>query len=284
MDRGPADATLAARERAIVVCLDDYGLHAGVNAAALALARQGRLSAIGCMVGAPQWREGAAALAAVDPARVDLGLHFDLTQHPLLPGVQRPLSQWLLRSYAGAVDRALLRREIDAQLDAFAATLGRAPTYIDGHQHVHQLPGVREPLLAALRARGWTPWLRSTRRPAGSGLGKAWVIETLGAGTLRRQAARGGWRQNGHLLGVYGFDGDAARYLALLRGWLGQAREGDVLMCHPAQEAPADDVIGAARVREYAVFAGPQFAHALAEAKLRVAPLTRIQVGGRIEA
>jgi predicted glycoside hydrolase/deacetylase ChbG (UPF0249 family) len=276
LDRSPAEATLATRERAIVVCLDDYGLHAGVNAAALALARQGRLSAIGCMAGAPQWREGAAALRALDPARVDIGLHLDLTEHALLPGMRRPVSQWLVRAYAGAADRALLRREIDAQLDAFASALGRPPAYVDGHQHVHQLPGVREALLAALRDRGWTPWLRDTRRPAGRGLGKAWVIESLGSAALRRQARREGLRQNGHLLGVYGFDGDAARYLALLRGWLQQAREGDVLMCHPALDAPFDDVIGAARVREYAVFAGPQFAQVLADAQVRIAPLTRI--------
>jgi predicted glycoside hydrolase/deacetylase ChbG (UPF0249 family) len=276
LDRNPAEATLAAPERAIVVCLDDYGLHAGVNAAALALAQQGRLSAIGCMVGAPQWRAGAPALATLDRERVDIGLHLDLTEFPLLPGVRAGLSQWLLRSYAGAVDRALLRRELDAQFDAFESALGRPPAYIDGHQHVHQLPVVRDALLAALRARGWAPWLRSTRRPAGGGWGKAWVIETLGEAALRREAKRDGLRQNGHLLGVYGFDGDAARYLALLRAWLMHASEGDVLMCHPALQAPQDDAIGAARVREYAVFAGPQFARVLEDAKLRVAPLTRI--------
>lgn len=279
MDRSPADAALAGRERAIVVCVDDFGLHGGVNAAALALAQQGRIGAIGCMVGAPHWREGAVALRAIDPACVDAGLHLDLTEHTLVPGVRRPLSHWLLRAYAGAVDRSLVRREIDAQCDAFVAALGRPPACIDGHRHVHQLPGVRDALLAALRARGWTPWLRDTRRPPGSGLGKAWTIERLGSSGLRRQAQREGLRQNGHLLGVYGFDGDASRYLALLRGWLGHAHDGDVLMCHPALEAPDDDPIGAARVREYAVLAGPRFVQALDEARTRVAPFGAIAAG-----
>lgn len=256
-----------------MVAVDDFGLHAGVNAAAMALAQQGRVSAIGCMVGAPQWPQGAVLLRGLDPAQVDVGLHLDLTEHSVLPGVRRPLSQWLLRAYAGALDASLLRREIDAQLDAFASAVGRAPAFVDGHQHVHQLPGVREPLLQALQVRGWTPWLRDTRRPPRAGVGKGWVIETLGSGALRRQAQGQGLRQNGHLLGVYGFDGDAGRYLALLRGWLAQAQQGDVLMCHPATEAPADDGIGAARVREYAVLAGPEFAQALAEARVRIAPL-----------
>lgn len=268
---------LAAGERAIVVAVDDFGLHAGVNDAALALAQQGRVSAIGCMVGAPQWRAGAQALRGVDPARADIGLHLDLTEHAMLAGLRRPLPHWLLRAYAGALDRSLVRREIDAQLDAFAGALGRAPAFVDGHQHVHQLPGVREPLLEALRARRWTPWLRDTRRPARAGAGKAWVIEALGSGALRRQAQGQGLRQNGHLLGVYGFDGDAARYLALLRGWLAQAQPGDVLMCHPATHAPADDAIGAARVREFAVLSGSAFAQALADARVRIAPLAATQ-------
>ena len=229
------------------------------------------------MVGAPHWAEAAQALRGLDPERVDIGLHLDLTEHPLLPGVRDTLPHWLVRSHAGRVDRALLRREIDAQLDAFEQALGRAPAYVDGHQHVHQLPGVREPLLAALdaRARSPRPWLRDTRRAPGTG-GKAWLIAALGSGALRRQAQGRGYGQNGHLLGVYGFDGDAGRYLALLREWLRAARDGDLMMCHAAPDAPADDAIGAARRHEHEVLAGPAFAQLLAQENIRVEPLSRI--------
>lgn len=250
-----------------------------MNAAALELARQGRISAVSCMVGAPHWAEAAAALRGLDPAGVEIGLHLDVTEHPVDAGLRRPLNAWLLRSHVGAVDRARMRREIDAQLDAFAQAMGRPPAYVDGHQHVHQLPGVREPLLQALQARGARPWLRSTRRPAQGAPAKAWLIEALGEHALRRLADAQGLRQNGHLLGVYDFTGDAGRYLALLRGWFAAAVDGDLMMCHAAPAAPADDAIGAARQWEYEVLAGAEFGELLAAEGIRVEALGRIVAG-----
>jgi predicted glycoside hydrolase/deacetylase ChbG (UPF0249 family) len=267
-------------ERRIALCLDDAGLHPGVNAAALELARRGRISAVSCLVGAPHWAEAAAALRGLDPVAVEVGLHLDVTEHPLDTGLRRPLNDWLVRSHLRAVDRIRIRREIDAQLDAFEQAMGRPPTYVDGHQHVHQLPGVREPLLQALAARGARPWLRSTRRPARGASAKAWLIEMLGEHGLRRLAGEQGLRQNGHLLGVYDFAGDAGRYLALLRGWLAAAVDGDVMMCHAAPEAPVDDAIGAARRWEYEVLTGDAFGELLAVEGVRVEALGRIGAGG----
>ena len=34
--------------------------------------------------------------------------------------------------------------EIDQQLDAFEAHFGQPPDFLDGHQHVQQLPGIRD--------------------------------------------------------------------------------------------------------------------------------------------
>ena len=53
-----------------------------MNAAAWALAARRRVTAISCLVGAAWWTNGAAALRELDPARVDIGLHLDLTQFP----------------------------------------------------------------------------------------------------------------------------------------------------------------------------------------------------------
>jgi len=142
---------------------------------------------------------------------------------------------------------------------------------------VHQLPGVREPLVDALQARGYpaAPWLRDTRQAPGTGR-KAWLIDFLGSGGLRRLARERGFRQNGHFLGVYDFEGDADRYLALLGGWIRAAADGDLMMCHAAPEAPADDVIGPARRREYQVLAGAAFGRLLAQEQIQVVPLSRI--------
>ena len=178
--------------RRIAVCIDDFGLHDGINGAALSMAESGRLHAISCMVGAPRWREGAAELARLPQGSVDLGVHLDLTEHPIA---------------ASLLDRAKLKGEINAQLDAFEKGVGRAPDHIDGHQHVHQFPVVRDALMDVLVSRypSRRPWLRRTMRPAAlpsAGI-KPWVIERLGCNALSARCTAGKFGQNRHLLGVY---------------------------------------------------------------------------------
>src|SRR5437764_899430 len=90
--------------RRIVVCVDDFGLDPHVNTGALVLADLGRVSAIGCMVGAPFWHADAAALRRTNAQALDVGVHLDLTQHPLDAGIRRPLWRWIAACHAGAVD------------------------------------------------------------------------------------------------------------------------------------------------------------------------------------
>ena len=266
--------------RKIAVCVDDFGLHAGINDATLALAESGRITATSCMVGAPAWRAGAKALARLPAEKIDLGLHLDLTAHPVAAASRRPLPVLMGLAAGHLLDRRALRIEIAAQLDAFEQALGRQPDHIDGHQHVHQFPVVRELLLEALLARypRQRPWLRRTARAAGprSGGVKGWVIERFGCAGLGAQARAHGFKQNGHLLGVYDFEGDGTHYLDLLAQWTGAARQGDLLMCHAAVAADANDPIGLARRNEYEVLSSAAFAALLAHARIELAPLSRI--------
>ncbi|MEO7809821.1 MAG: ChbG/HpnK family deacetylase [Ramlibacter sp.] len=265
----------------IAVCIDDYGLHGGVDEAVLALIRQGRATATSCMTGAPAWRDDSQALAAQPADGVDVGLHLDFTEHPMLPSSRRTLPSLIALSVTGRLDREVLRAEIDAQLDAFESGMGRAPDYVDGHQHVHQLPQIRDVLVDALVRRypDRHPWLRCTKRPAAmrSGEFKPWLIERLGCRELTALARAHGLPQNGRFLGVYDFQGDAPGFSKLLARWLEWARDGDVLMGHAATNAPANDAIGLARVREYAVLSGEGFGELLEARDIRLAPLSRIR-------
>lgn len=258
--------------RRLAVCADDYGLHPAIDEAVLALAQRGRISATSCMTGSPNWRSAAPALRGA-AATLEAGLHLDLTEHPFQPRLRMPLQRWAACAHGRLVPRTALRAEVDAQLDAFEAAVGRPPAHVDGHQHVHQLPGVRDIVVAALEARypASRPWLRRTRRlPGLPAARKSWLIQALGDAGLHRLASGRGYRQNEHLLGVYDFEGDTGRYLALLDRWLRAARDGDLLVCHPATRTPAGDAIGPARRREYEVLAGPAFGDLVAREGLRI--------------
>lgn len=263
--------------RRIVVCADDFGMDASVDLAILALAAHGRVSAASCMTLGPSFGAHAGLLAGSD---IETGLHVDFTAFPDTPAERLSLSALIARSYAGLLDDGWIDARLARQFDAFERAFGRPPDYVDGHQHVHQLPHIRTRLVALLARRygDAPPWLRSTRAASLPGMPrpprlKARVIAALGAAGLARLAHGHGMRTNARLLGVYGFQGGEQHYAALVRNWLRHAGDRDVLMCHPAVAPVPDDPPGGQRVAEYRVLAGPAFSRWLDEEGLRVGPL-----------
>lgn len=248
----------------IVICADDFGLSPGINAGILDLARRGRLSAASCMTTGKSFARDARQLVDLP---VQTGLHLNLTEPLEDDAFYQPLPHLLKSTYLRRIDRRRLLHEIDRQFDAFDATFRRAPDYVDGHQHVHQFPVVRDCLLHTLRRRypDFRPWLRSTspgvscRTPWRHRL-KAGFIGLLGAARLARQAGRSGFPMSRRLLGVYDFQGGESAYLSLLDVWLLHAKAGDLVMCHPAQWIESDDGIGRQRVEEYRALSGDAFA------------------------
>jgi predicted glycoside hydrolase/deacetylase ChbG (UPF0249 family) len=244
---------------AIAVCADDFGLNAQIGRGVMALAERGRLNGVSCMVGAPAWATARAEVATLRAAGIDVGLHLDLTEHPLDAALRQPLGRLITQAWLRRLPDAALRGEVERQIDRFEQVAGHGPDYIDGHQHVHQLPQVRDALVDVLSRTARRPWVRSTRRPTGlkppafataSERLKPRIIEGLGARGLQREAARAGLPTSRRLLGVYGFGADDRGYRQWIAAWLAVAEDGDVLMCHPATagEAAGDPIAGAREV------------------------------------
>ena len=268
----------------ISICVDDFGLHEGINKAVFALARQGRVQAVSAMVGGPAWKDGALALRVFDQQQLEVGLHLDLTEFPQQPALLTPIKRLIVRAYLRRLDEAVLRSEIRAQFDAFEQAMGRAPAFVDGHQHVHQLPMVRTLLLQELARRypAGNLWLRATFSPQGAAHSdavtgfKSHGIALLGARSLSKLARRQGLRQNVRLLGVYDFTGGVQQYRARLTRWLRAAKDGDLLMCHVGLPSHMPDVLADTRKDEFAVLAAPDFETLLLDARVRLKPMGQI--------
>jgi predicted glycoside hydrolase/deacetylase ChbG (UPF0249 family) len=256
-------------------------MNQAVNGGILQLARARRLSAVSCLALGSAFGAEAPALRETD---VDAGLHFDLTESGGGVEPSITLGRLIARAYLGRLPPAWVEACLHRQLDTFERLYGTAPAYLDGHQHVHQLPGVLPCVLEVLQRRygAHKPWLRCTlpRQQPGVGVAnrcKAQLIGALGGHALHRAVRVQGWRSNQRFLGVYGLRGGAAHYARLLHAWLAAARDGDLLMCHPALALDTGAALMQQRAAEFAVLSGadlPRWLHAYG---LRVERMSRIQ-------
>jgi len=256
----------------LAICVDDFGAAPGIAAAVQRLTSLGRVQAVSCLVLGEGWLRDAPLLATLG-THVDRGLHFCLTEGrplsaeladvwPTLPA----LSRLLAASHVGSLPSAALKAEVAAQLAAFTAATGAPPRFVDGHQHVHHLPGVREIVLDALDAIQPRPAVRNTGRISGPGFAfKRAVIERSGGRALETLLARRGYEANASLTGVYDFE--ERDYGALFRAWLrALPPRGALLFCHPSasSEPTQDDPIAAAREREFRYLTSPRCGEDLA--------------------
>lgn len=280
-------AATVAPPAGIVLCADDYGLSPGVSRAIVELAGAGRLSATGCMTVSPFWAEHAAWLMPL-AERIDVGLHLTLSDQRALGPLPRLAPEGRLpalprlapRAYLRRLDPAEIEAELTRQLDRFEAVLGRPPAFLDGHQHVHQLPVIREAVVALWRRRlhGHGTWLRVCDEPLGAiarrGVAaiEAAAISLMGR-RLRRLARDAGIASNRRFAGVHDFTLKRP-YPSLFRRFIAGVPPGTLVMCHPGYAdaaLAAVDPVTTQREAERAYFASDAFAADLAAARLTLA-------------
>jgi predicted glycoside hydrolase/deacetylase ChbG (UPF0249 family) len=247
----------------LVVTADDFGLSPGVVEGVVEAHEIGIVSSTSLMVNAP------AADFAFEEARrlpsLATGLHFVLTfGRPL--GPIEPLSRLVDETGAfrkrdcGAHEHARpdeVREELRAQLRAFERGVGRPPTHIDGHHHVHLHPGV---FRAAVEEAGQLGIpLRSRGRESRE--------------RLRLERIRTCDR---FVEDFFGDDVSEERLLSVLEALPEGTSE---LMCHPAREdetLPKLSGYVGPRFRELEALTAPRVARALVTLGIELVPMSRI--------
>jgi chitin disaccharide deacetylase len=284
--------------RRIWLCADDYGISPAVGKAIRDLIGHGRLNATSVMVAAPHFsRSEATELRQAAAGKAAIGLHVTLTAPfaplsqnfaPLRHGGFLGLTATLHRTHLRSFKPELLTKEILRQFEAFAGAFGRGPDFVDGHQHVHLFPQIRDAFLRVTKEAAPDAWVRQCGRvvPALRRFGdrKALLLDGLSR-RFRQLATAHGLRTNPAFAGTYAFR-SRAEYAELFEKFLDGMPDGGVIMCHPGKvdaELKRLDGLTDLREREYAFFAGSGFPALLARhgaslvgAGLTMAPPDRI--------
>jgi len=278
---GMSAAVETSAQRRIWLCADDYGISAGVNTAIRDLVVRGRLNATSVMVAAPGFhRSEAISLNVLNSVtqRVAIGLHVTLTApfrpattgfRPQSEGAFLPVGTLLRHAALRRLYRDALKAEIASQLRAFISTFGRAPDFVDGHQHVHLFPQIRDAFLDVVKETVPDAWVRQCGRvvPFAARLAdrKGLLLDVLSHRFGRRAAALG-LRTNPAFAGTYDFR-DEADFTAIFPRFLDGLPDGGLIMCHPGfvdAELQRLDPLTTLRDKEHAYFAGEAFPALLA--------------------
>jgi chitin disaccharide deacetylase len=289
--------------RRLVVSGDDFGAAPEVNAGVVRAHRDGILTNTSLMVTGDA--AGDAVRLAREHPRLAVGLHLVLAQgrpaaapatiprlvarggvfrrDPVTTGIRYA---W---SYLSGAGRAQLRREVEAQLAAFAAT-GLRLAHVDGHLNMHLHPMVL-PILVELAPRYGIRAVRLSRESlgaalrfdpahAGRKLAEGVVFRTLAAWAEPRLRAAGivtadrvfGMHQTGHV---------SERYLLALVASLPSGVSE--VYCHPSEgvsPALAPYQVGYDHAGEVAALVSSRVREAIRAAGVELTSYAELAAGG----
>lgn len=223
----------------VILCADDYSYCPQVSAGIVSLLEKQRLSAVGCMTNRPSWK-GCSKRLRDFQGQIDIGLHLNLTEGPFLSQrmarVGRPLKAMLLSSFLRRLDPEAIEKELTQQIDAFSQHMGCLPDFIDGHEHVHQLPVVRD-IVCDVYKRYFidrSAYIRVSTNPWKTTVCvqrslKGWVIGVLGGWRLKSLLEAHRIPHNTSFSGIYGLK-PGSDYRTLFQGFLKHVNDGGLLI------------------------------------------------------
>jgi predicted glycoside hydrolase/deacetylase ChbG (UPF0249 family) len=189
--------------RALIVTADDFGFTREINRGIVEALECGAVTATSMLVGLPGW-DDAVRLARAIGAELDIGLHLNLcvgTPIARVPslcdartGDFLPARALIARAFTGRVSADETYAECLAQAQQIQHA-GLTITHIDGHRHLHLLPGVWEGVVAVAEGLGNVPIRvprepRSGRRRSVRQALKGSALDALARSAVRRTAPR----------------------------------------------------------------------------------------------
>lgn len=264
----------------IILCADDYGQSHAISQAIIDLVKAKRLSAVSCMVTTADWPVYAKQLISYKH-NISIGLHFNLTEGNFLSNTSKGFSalpSLLLKSHFRWLSKRAIGAELNAQLDRFTDTMGMLPDFIDGHQHIHHFPVIRDVLLEIyeekLRKHGCCVRSVYSINQRGSFRSSAYlkkmIIQLSGAAVFNNRLVKKNILHNTSFSGIYSWDNNKD-YATLFGDFLQATQDGGLIMCHPGwEDTDESDVISHIRPTEYAFLGSDFFLKLLDEYHVRL--------------
>lgn len=266
-----------------VLCADDFGATLGINQGILTLAEMNRITATSCLANAPYFASGVKALVKTQD-KLDIGIHLNLTEGQALSqafidcygknlfSFPTLLRLCLLRK----INRSVIEAEWVAQIEQFISHMGMLPDFMDGHQHVHQLPFLYETFLSVFRQYQlktekpmYVRWVHLSSTHSGwKSKGKQWIANYLLAPwRAKKKLEQAEIFHNGAFSGMYAF-GEVAPYASWFPKFLNVVHQGacPIIMCHPATLGLTSDPLALRRVEEFVYLKSAAYLKACVEA------------------
>ncbi len=194
---GAESAARGQERRSLVINADDFGFTPPINRGVIDAFERGVVTAVSMMVRQPGWRDAVHYASSVGPA-LDVGLHINVSVGAPITRARSliddgtggflPVRALVTRSLARRVRADDVYVECVAQAEQIAQA-GLTVTHLDGHRHLHLLPGVWEGVVMAAEALGNIP-IRVPRERTRTREGVARHVKRLTLNGLAASAVR----------------------------------------------------------------------------------------------
>jgi len=242
------------------------------------------------MTTTPHWVTDGLKLNALE--HCDIGWHVNLTEGTPLTkaksltqnGQFLSLPQLMQRAFTRQLNQRELYEELDAQLSAFKEVAGHTPDFIDGHQHIHHLPMIKNQLLKLYQEKcaQHQTYIRLTHPSLSSVFKtiqspKSTIIGLTGGRSFPRLLKNRSIPHNSSFSGIYNF-AQSHQYRRYFKDFLQASTTKGLIMCHPGNGSQGNqsedhDPMGHSRYNEYQYFNSDDFINDCDKAVVSIVPL-----------
>lgn len=245
-------------KRCITICADDFGLNKSINNGILKLVKLNRINAVSVLTQTHELKADSPHLLELSQD-LDLGVHLNLTD-AIGSDPHYSLNKLIFLSNLRFISKDKIKNIFRNQIESFIHYFKTLPNFLDGHQHVHGFPVIRDALIEVIQEFWGQDRSFYVRNPSKFSIYskdfflKKLVIKTCYLGLEDKfQSAKISSPVN--FSGFYDFNSEYPRFFSNL---LSKCSNGELFMCHPAIELTSD-IIGGARYFEYKYFSSDQF-------------------------